>query len=53
MEIGQNPIRSSVGQGDQSCEKWKKSENLFQIYHVNKSLQPAGRSGSVWTSAKT
>ena len=30
-----------MGQGQQSCQKWKKSKTLFKSYRVNKNLQVA------------
>ena len=40
-EMDQNLIRKSTGQGQQSCQKWKKSKKLFKSYRVNKNLRPA------------
>ena len=33
--------RQSTGQGQQLCQKWKKSKKLFKSYRVNNNLQPA------------
>ena len=42
MKINQNLIRWSIlGQGQQSCQKWKKSKKLLKCYHVNKNLRLA------------
>ena len=40
-KIDQNVVRQSIGQGQQSCQKWKKSNKLFKSYRVNKNLRPA------------
>ena len=40
MKIDQNLVRQSIGHGQQSCQKWKKSNKLFKSYRVNKNLQP-------------
>ena len=40
-KIDQNLIRLSTGQGQQLCQKWKKSEKLLKSYRVNKNLRPA------------
>ena len=38
-KIAQNLISKSIGQGQQSCQKWKKSKKLFKSYRVDKNLQ--------------
>ena len=40
-KIDQNLIRSFVCQGQQSCQKSKKSRKLFKSYRVNKNQRPA------------
>ena len=40
-KIDQNLIRWSIGQGQQSCQKWKKSKKLLKSYRVDKNLRPA------------
>ena len=40
MKIDQNLIRWSTVQGQQSCQKWKKSKKLLKIYRVDKKLRP-------------
>ena len=40
-KVDQNLIRQSTGQGQQLCQKWKKSKKLFKSYRVNKNLRPA------------
>ena len=42
-EIQQIPCLTlwSIGQGQLSCQKWKKSKKIFKSYRMNKSLQPA------------
>ena len=42
-KIDQNLIRQSLGQGQQLCQKWKKSKKLFKSYRVDKSLRPRER----------
>ena len=39
-KIDQNIISYSIGQGQQSCQKWKKSKKLFKSYRVDKNLRP-------------
>ena len=39
--IDQNLISWSIGQGQQSCQKWQKSKKLFKNYRVDKNLRPA------------
>ena len=39
-KIDQNLIREYIGQGQQSCQKWKKSKKFFKSYRVNKKLRP-------------
>ena len=33
-------LEKSTGQGQQLCQKWKKSKKLFKSYRVDKNLRP-------------
>ena len=50
-KINQNLIRWSIGQGQQSCQKWKKSKRLFKRYRVNKNLRPAAAAAAATAAA--
>ena len=41
LEFNRYVCFSLHGQGQQSCQKWKKSKMLFKSYRVNKNLRPA------------
>ena len=42
----------STGQGQQSCQKWKKSKKLFKSYRVNKNLRPVAAPAAAYESVQ-